>query len=43
MVVAGQETVNQVAFTFELLFELFRKLIVPKTSTERAEAAEGVG
>lgn len=41
--VAGKETVNQVAFTFELLFELFRKLVAPKTPTERSEAAEGVG
>lgn len=40
VVVAAKETVNQTAFTFELLFELVRKLIAPKTSTERQEAAE---
>lgn len=41
--VAAKETVNQTAFTFELLFDILRKLIVPKNSTERQEAAAGVG
>lgn len=40
VVIAAEETVNQTAFTFELLFELVRKLAVPKTSTERQEAAQ---
>ncbi len=43
VVVAAKETVNQVAFTFEILFEILRKLVVPKTPTERQEAAQGVG
>jgi len=40
VVVAAKETVNQTAFTFELLFELVRKLAVPKTPTERQEATQ---
>lgn len=43
VIIAAKETLNQIAFTFELLFEIFRKLIVPKTPTERQEAAQGVG
>lgn len=41
--VAARETVNQTAFTFELLFEIVRKLTVPRNAAEREEAAAGVG
>lgn len=43
-VAAGaKETVAQTGFTFELLFQIIRKIALPKTPTERTEAVSGVG
>ena len=43
VVVAAKETVSQTGFTFELLYEILRKLVAPKNAAERQEAAAGVG
>jgi regulator of sigma E protease len=43
VVVAAKETVDQTTFTFELLFEIVRRLVVPKDAAERQDAAAGVG